>query len=698
MSHVRTLNLLNNRAILPQAPEQRSEVQTGDDQFSRLFKDLRAEATGASRRTETSRQSSARRGEDSATRVEADQAEQPQDERVDDRAPGDATDNVDDRHAEDPGARAAHDDGQTDRQHDRSTPEEPNATDPNAPPSSETSPAGEQPASAESGQGQQTPASETSNAGQSAVATSSVEPVVGAATDAASTQTPVQAQGAAVETATGTDRSTATMLTQPGQDGTSPTPASQTSVPAQTNTPTDAPTTGQTSQAGVSVTGQSTSPVPSANAEGTEATPKTQPAGEPQPSSADPLPVRASQTEVDGPRILQADVREPVEGGRSRPPTPQPTQHGPQTDRPQPQPQTAPNPTPTGEHERSNVRVPSSAASTAEPTPTPAEVKAAASEGADEASTEQSRTKQAASGYVTRMSTQPVGQGATGSGPSNVRSDQQNQALAVEATRQIARFIVANQSEGESTKAKADSRGSVPSSSASSGPTDSGASTPSSSPTEPTLWSAITAPLAGDDRAGDGSGLTRVSATETTTDTAAQDSVDRVVRVLRAHVGARDSQVRIQLDPPELGRVRVDIRMRNDTLFLHVETETTAGRDLLNSRLGQLREALQQQGILVERANVQMRDAVQDTPQTREHQQQPSSQSNQQHGQDAPGQMTSQSGNPDHRDGPARGQDVPAPSGPAGDEADASLPDDDQRQGGGGLSASVTESRVDLVA
>jgi hypothetical protein len=159
------------------------------------------------------------------------------------------------------------------------------------------------------------------------------------------------------------------------------------------------------------------------------------------------------------------------------------------------------------------------------------------------------------------------------------------------------------------------------------------------------------------------------------------------------------------LDPPDLGRVRIDIRLKNDALFLQVETETAAGRNLLNSRLSELRDALQQHGIHMERANVQLRDAVPDTPQTREqqhqHQQQPSQQGNQQSSQEASGQAGDQPGRSGRHDGPGPGENVPASaSESSGDgSAESETPTTgDQGESGGKPSGAMTESWVDLVA
>jgi len=285
-------------------------------------------------------------------------------------------------------------------------------------------------------------------------------------------------------------------------------------------------------------------------------------------------------------------------------------------------------------------------------------------------------------GSVTRMWTGPAKTDLGASGPQSAKGVQQNQALAAEATRQIARFALGPRGQGPAL-ASAESSPQTVSSTSSSGVALSQSGAPS----------------------GQTAGVGKAAAFVPPAETSPQENIDRIVRVLRAHVGDRESQVRIQLDPPELGRVRIDIRMRGDVLFLNVETDTAAGRELLSSRLTELREALQQQGIVVERANVEMREAVQEAPQAREQQQQQSSQSDQNPNQEAPGQPAHPSQDSDYRDEPAQGDDVPAPSSQA--EADGSADADDAVDvaaggdvdpGGGGNSGAAAESWVDLVA
>jgi flagellar hook-length control protein FliK len=82
---------------------------------------------------------------------------------------------------------------------------------------------------------------------------------------------------------------------------------------------------------------------------------------------------------------------------------------------------------------------------------------------------------------------------------------------------------------------------------------------------------------------------------------------EELARVVRSRVGARHSNLTLQLDPPELGRVRVDVRMHEQAMTLRFATESQAGRDAIQGRLRELTGALEQQGVRVERVEVEYR-------------------------------------------------------------------------------------------
>jgi flagellar hook-length control protein FliK len=79
---------------------------------------------------------------------------------------------------------------------------------------------------------------------------------------------------------------------------------------------------------------------------------------------------------------------------------------------------------------------------------------------------------------------------------------------------------------------------------------------------------------------------------------------DRLVRSIRMQLGPRVSTARLQLTPPELGRVRVDVRVTQQRMELSIQTQTPEAREVLASRLVELRAALADQGLTLERCEV----------------------------------------------------------------------------------------------
>ncbi len=76
---------------------------------------------------------------------------------------------------------------------------------------------------------------------------------------------------------------------------------------------------------------------------------------------------------------------------------------------------------------------------------------------------------------------------------------------------------------------------------------------------------------------------------------------DRVARIVRQSGHRNETVARIDLDPAELGHVRVHLRMKNDVLRVRLTAATADARDVLMSQSGELRAAMEQQGVRVER-------------------------------------------------------------------------------------------------
>lgn len=81
-------------------------------------------------------------------------------------------------------------------------------------------------------------------------------------------------------------------------------------------------------------------------------------------------------------------------------------------------------------------------------------------------------------------------------------------------------------------------------------------------------------------------------------------AMERMVRAMRVNVTEGRASARMQLQPAELGQMTVDVRLQGDALSVAVRTESEAARVLLSQRARELRTALEQHGVRVERLEV----------------------------------------------------------------------------------------------
>jgi len=95
---------------------------------------------------------------------------------------------------------------------------------------------------------------------------------------------------------------------------------------------------------------------------------------------------------------------------------------------------------------------------------------------------------------------------------------------------------------------------------------------------------------------------------------ARKTAFDQLVRSIRLQLGSRHSSARLRLEPPELGRLQVTVRVDGDRLRVDVRTETAAARDLVSKRAVQLAAALERQGISVERFEVSAESLAEHRP------------------------------------------------------------------------------------
>ncbi len=86
--------------------------------------------------------------------------------------------------------------------------------------------------------------------------------------------------------------------------------------------------------------------------------------------------------------------------------------------------------------------------------------------------------------------------------------------------------------------------------------------------------------------------------------------VHRVMRAFERTEGG--GELRLRLNPPELGAMRLQVRVENGGLTAHLETETVQARTALLDSLPVLRERLAEQGIHIEQFDIDLMDRHRD--------------------------------------------------------------------------------------
>jgi flagellar hook-length control protein FliK len=83
--------------------------------------------------------------------------------------------------------------------------------------------------------------------------------------------------------------------------------------------------------------------------------------------------------------------------------------------------------------------------------------------------------------------------------------------------------------------------------------------------------------------------------------------LDRSARVLSGSTGPGRWNVSLRLDPPDLGEMRVQVRLQQSAMTLRIETESAAVGQLVESRLRELRDSLAVHGLRVDRTEIVVR-------------------------------------------------------------------------------------------
>lgn len=83
-------------------------------------------------------------------------------------------------------------------------------------------------------------------------------------------------------------------------------------------------------------------------------------------------------------------------------------------------------------------------------------------------------------------------------------------------------------------------------------------------------------------------------------------AIEQMARAVLNHDGApgRPTEIRLRLDPPELGMVRIHIRATEGGITAHVVVHEEATRQLLESQLHQLQRRLEAAGVALGRFDI----------------------------------------------------------------------------------------------
>ncbi len=81
--------------------------------------------------------------------------------------------------------------------------------------------------------------------------------------------------------------------------------------------------------------------------------------------------------------------------------------------------------------------------------------------------------------------------------------------------------------------------------------------------------------------------------------------VHQVARSVQSAAEGGSPSLRVRLDPPELGPLQIDVTVTSGGVSARLEAESNATQRLLQDNLGQLREALAQQGVAIDKLTIE---------------------------------------------------------------------------------------------
>jgi flagellar hook-length control protein FliK len=93
--------------------------------------------------------------------------------------------------------------------------------------------------------------------------------------------------------------------------------------------------------------------------------------------------------------------------------------------------------------------------------------------------------------------------------------------------------------------------------------------------------------------------------TQTTPSGALEKNQDQIITGIQSQITTKGGSMRILLDPPELGAMQVKVEIRGEMVSATFQTSNDQAAMLLTHGLGQLKSALERQGLSVDRLQVQ---------------------------------------------------------------------------------------------
>ncbi len=94
------------------------------------------------------------------------------------------------------------------------------------------------------------------------------------------------------------------------------------------------------------------------------------------------------------------------------------------------------------------------------------------------------------------------------------------------------------------------------------------------------------------------------------------EALNKALQIIKANVGLRHSRLTVHLNPPDLGKMRIDIKLVNNNLHLNIVTDTAGAKEILTNRADVLRMTLERQHINIMKFEVAARQQTGNTHQS----------------------------------------------------------------------------------